>query len=318
MTATSDACPLATLTLNPALDVTYEIALLLRDQKTHAQAVRYDPGGNGINVGRALKTLGANANNFCVTAGEIGQLLHRLLGRQVDNLYIEHVGGETRINVTLIERPTASQYEVSAIGPALDAQYLENIAAKFVAACAGGIGVLTGSVPPHVAETVYGELTARIRAVGGRPVVDTYGELLRHTVPAKPFLIKPNRYELEQYCGLSLPTLEAIATQGRHLQRGGIDYVCVSLGPEGALLIGPDNTYYAAAPDTEVNSTVGAGDSMVAGLMFAFAQQHSAEYALRLAVACGTGTTRHPGTELFTQTEIGALLDATTVRRYDI
>ena len=201
--AVSSHCPLVTLTLNPAVDATYNIDKLVPDQKAHAQAVRYDPGGNGINVGRALKILGAQAHNYCVTAGEIGRLFQRLVTSQLDHFHAEHIAGETRINVTLMEQQTAAQYEVSAVGPALSAAHLENIAACFVAQCTvdphrPGIGVVTGSVPPGVPDTIYGELTARIRERGGRAIVDTYGALLRHTLPAAPFLIKPNRYELEQ------------------------------------------------------------------------------------------------------------------------
>lgn len=311
-------CPLITLTLNPAVDAAYSIAKLIPDQKAHAQAVRYDPGGNGINVGRALKTLGAKAHNFCVTAGEIGQLFHRLVVPQLDHFHAEHIAGETRINVTLLEQETAAQYEVSAIGPTLDAPHLENITARFVAQCENGIGVVTGSVPPGVSETIYGELTARIRERGGRAVVDTYGTLLRHTIAARPFLIKPNRYELEQYRGKELPSLKDVAAEARALQRNGIDYVAVSLGKEGALLCGPDNIYYAAAPAMKISSTVGAGDSMVAGLVFAFAHEQTPEQALRLGVACGTGTACHPGTDLFNAKEIDPLLAMITVRKLDM
>lgn len=311
-------CPIATLTLNPAVDATYNIDKLVADQKAHAQAVRYDPGGNGINVGRALKILGAPAHNFCVTAGEIGQLFQRLVTPQLDHFYAEHIAGETRINVTLLERQTAAQYEVSAIGPTLNEAHLQNIAARFLAQCESGIGIVTGSVPPGVSETIYGELTARIRAHGARAVVDTYGALLRHTIPAAPFLIKPNRYELEQYCGKALATLNDVAAQARVLQRDGIDYVAVSLGKDGALLCGPDNTYYATAPAVKINSTVGAGDSMVAGLVFAFAHRQTPEQALRLGIACGTGTATHPGTDLFNTNEIEPLLSAIQTRRLDI
>lgn len=315
---TANACPITTLTLNPAVDATYEIARLLADQKSHARAVRYDPGGNGINVGRALKTLGLAAHNFCVTAGEIGQLFQRLAAPQLDHLHAEHIAGETRINVTLQERDTTTQYEVSAVGPTLSAAHLDHLAQHFVERCANGIGVLTGSVPPGVSTEVYGDLAVRIRANGGRAVVDTFGELLRRAVIARPFLIKPNRYELEQFCGQALPTVAAVAQQARALQREGIDYVCVSLGAEGAILCAPDNTYRALAPPVAVNSTVGAGDSMVAGLVAALAQQQSAMDALRLAVACGTGTALHPGTDLFNQADLELLLQKIEIDALDI
>lgn len=311
-------CSLATLTLNPAVDATYNIDKLMPDQKAHAQAVRYDPGGNGINVGRALKILGAQAHNCCVTAGEIGQLFQRLVTPQLEHFHAEHIAGETRINVTLLERQTAAQYEVSAVGPALSAAHLENISARFIALCENGIGIVTGSVPPGVSDTVYAELTVRICEWGGRAVVDTYGTLLRHTISAAPFMIKPNRYELEQYCGRDLPTLIDVATEARVLQRNGINYVAVSLGKEGALLCGPENTYYAAAPAAKISSTVGAGDSMVAGFVYAFAHQQTPEQALRLGIACGTGTSLHPGTALFTAEDLAALQHDIVVRALDI
>lgn len=308
---------IATLTLNPAVDATYDVDKLIPDQKAHARAVRYDPGGNGINVGRALKILGADAHNYCVTAGEIGQLFQRLVASQLNHFHAEHIAGETRINITLLEQKTAAQYEVSAVGPALSAKHLKTISARFIEQCADGIGVVTGSVPPGVDVTIYGELTRRIRERGGRAIVDTYGELLKHTIPAAPFLIKPNRYELEQYCGRALPTLNDVAREARRLQHGGVEYVAVSLGKEGALLCGPDNTYFASAPAVKIISTVGAGDSMVAGFAFAFAQGQSAEQALKLGIACGSGTASHPGTELFSRADIDALNAQISVRRLD-
>ena len=310
----SPHCAIATLTLNPAVDATYAVDRLVRDQKAHARSVRYDPGGNGINVGRALKVLGANAHNFCVTAGEVGQLFQRLVKPQLDHFHAEHIAGETRINVTLMEGATKSQYEVSAVGPALSTIHRENISAHFIAHCDHGIGIVTGSVPPGVPETIYGELTARIRERGGRAVVDTYGALLQHTIPARPFLIKPNRYELEQHCGKPLSTLAAVAAEARALQREGIEYVAVSLGGDGALLCGPDNTYHASAPAVKIASTVGAGDSMVAGLVYAFAHGQSPEQALQLGVACGSGTASHPGTDLFGAGDVESLLRSIEVR----
>ena len=109
-----------------------------------------------------------------------------------------------------------------------------------------------------------------------------------------------------------------MAAEARALQRTGIEYVVVSLGGEGALMCGPDNTYHAAAPAVKISSTVGAGDSMVAGLLFAFAHAYAAVDALQFAVACGTGTTLHPGTALFTADEVATLRRDIVVRTLDI
>lgn len=318
MPAPNQKCDIATLTLNPAVDVTYEVDRLIRDQKVHARHVRHDPGGNGINVGRALKLLGVEAHNFCVVAGEIGELLERLLAAELDHIHAERVGGETRINCTLLELDDPAQYEVSGIGPELDAQLLARIERDMQSRCSNGIGVMTGSIPPGVPTDIYGRLATSLRERGGRAVVDTYGEMLVHAIAAKPFLIKPNRFELESHSGRTLADNDAVAAEARRLQRDGVKYVCVSMGADGAILCGPDNSWLATAPAVKVRSTVGAGDSMVAGLVAALAGGDDAPTALRLGVACGTGTTMHPGTELFTVDQIQLLSDQIEVRPLDI
>src|SRR5690606_2915426 len=194
--ANTPTCPLLTLTLNPAVDMTYEVAQLVRDQKSHANAVRHDAGGNGVNIGRALRILGAEATNACVLAGDIGELFERLARPQLDHLDIEWVEGESRVNVTVLERASGAQYQINAVGPVLHDDQLNALATRFVSAIGGGIGVLTGSVPPGVGPDIYGELASRIRGAGGRAVVDTFGALLQYAIHAAPFLIKPNRYEL--------------------------------------------------------------------------------------------------------------------------
>jgi len=290
--------PIATLTLNPCLDVSYEFPTLIPDQKVHAEHTRFDPGGNGINVGRALKRLGVPATNLAILAGEIGLLVRRLLQNELDDLVAIEIPGETRINCTLLEKSPRAQYEVNGIGPEVPAEALEAVKQRLVQAAAGGFGVLTGSLPAGVPSHIYGDLVALLRTVGARAVVDTRGEMLEAALAQRPFLIKPNRYELALFAGRKLPTLDDVVTEARRLQAQAT-YVCVSLGEEGAVMVGPEGVYRASAPPVEVRSTVGAGDSLVGGLVAAFAQGAAPEEALRLGVACGSGTASQPGTALF-------------------
>ena len=310
--------PIAVLSPNPAVDMTYEFPQLIADQKVHAVATRFDPGGNGINVGRALKRLGTVAHNHCVVAGEIGQLLKRLIADQMENVDYEEVPGETRINGTFIGRSPRVQYEVSGIGPELPPSQLNELLGRFVEHSARGFGVLTGSLQQALPPTLYAELAGRIAEHGGRAVVDSHDEALGHAIEAKPFLIKPNHYELETLLGRPLEGIETVAAEARKLQRRGVEYVCVSLGGEGALLVGPDNSYHAAAPEVLVLSSVGAGDSMVAALVAAFARGATAQEALRLGVACAAGTVSQPGTELFSATDVDHYFDGIAVRCLDI
>ncbi|BCX81777.1 6-phosphofructokinase 2 [Methylomarinovum caldicuralii] len=309
--------PIATLTLNPAIDVTYDIDRLLPDRKVHAAATRYDPGGNGINVSRALKRLQVPARTFCVLAGETGLFLERLLQRHLDDPAYIRIAGETRINCTLLEQASGSQYEVSGIGPHLGTERLDDLLDTFVGYVAEGYGVVTGSVPPGVGPDVYAQLVGRIRAQGGWPVLDAHGELLRLGVQARPFLVKPNRYELEQLVGRPLPDADAVAGVLPQLEEYGIDYWCVSLGGEGAVLFDGHRLWRARPPRVPVRSTVGAGDSMVAALVAGFAREMEAAEILRLAVACSAGTVMQPGTELFDPERLLELLQQVEVTIID-
>jgi 6-phosphofructokinase 2 len=309
--------PIAVLCLNPAVDVTYEVPHLIANQKTYASSTRYDPGGNGINVGRALRRLKIAAQTFCVTGGEMGDFLKRMLAKQLEDVFYEEVEGETRINGTILERETDSQFEVSGIGPELSPEHLEHLLQHFLASASQGYAVITGSIQPNLSTELYADLTRRVREQGGRPVVDAPVKLLKPALEGKPFLIKPNLFELESLLNKPLTGIDAVAEETRRLQRRGIDYVCVSLGPDGALLTGPDNSYHAKAPAVEVCSTVGAGDSMVAGLTAAMAQSEAPFEALRHGVACGSGTVRHAGTELFSAQDITDLMSGIEIHTLD-
>ena len=305
---------IAILTLNPAVDMTYEVDQLLPDQKMHASSTRFDPGGNGINVARGLRRLGIGAHSFCILGGEIGALLERLLRLQIDTLTIERVEGETRINGTAIEHQPPTQYEIAGIGPDIPDETLERLLDAFIARSSSGYGVLTGSVQLHDAH-FYARQVERIKASGGRAIVDAQDDLLRNAVQAKPFLIKPNRYELEQLTGESAGGVHDAARQARKLQQNGVENVCVSLGPEGAVFVSADESYHAIPPKVPVNSTVGAGDSMVAALIAGFSRGDSIEEVLRLAVACSAGTVTRSGTELFDPEQVSALKQQVRIHR---
>jgi 6-phosphofructokinase 2 len=240
--------PIATLTLNPTVDVSYTIPGLIADQKVHAAQARYDPGGNGVNVARGLQALGIPTHACLIVAGEIGALLERLLVHRVDHLHAVHVAGETRINCTLLQENPRTQYEVDGIGPKVTGEALDQISTVFLSFSENGVGVLTGSIPPGVHRTVYAKLVRQLRERGGRAVVDAQSSLLQAALPERPFLIKPNRYELELLCGRKLPTLEGMVKEAQLLHAEGVANVCVSLGGDGALLVGESGTYYARAP----------------------------------------------------------------------
>ena len=306
--------PIAVLTLNPSLDIGYEVKRLVADQKTHAVAARYDPGGNGINLGRTLKTLGVRADTYCLVAGEIGRLVEQIAAPSLDSLRCLHIPGETRVNCALIQEEPRIQYEVTADGAFVSPDALASIEAGFLCAAGAGFGVLTGSLPPGVPNTTYAKLVQRLRDQGARAIVDARPEFLGDVIAAHPFLIKPNRYELETLIGGPLPTLDDVARAAREVQRSGVPWVCVSLGAEGAVLAGAEVTFEAVPPPIAIRSTVGAGDAMLVGLVAGFAMGDAPDEALRRAVACGSGTAEKPGTALCTAEDVARISRSVTVR----
>jgi len=310
---------IAVLALNPAVDISYEVPQLVEDRKVRADRTRYYPGGNGINVARSLAELGTPFHCCSVVGGESGDLLLRLLGNALGSQHrVFRVAGETRVNATLLQKSPPSQYEVDSCGPEIPAELLDEITLCFLEECGTGYGILTGSTPPGVPDDYSRQLAQQIKRQGGRAVIDAHGPVLQAALQAEPYLVRLNRYVLEMMTKQRLQTIPAVAAAARELQRRGIACVCISLGTEGALLADADNVYHCAAPRVHVQSTVGCGDALVAGLVTAARRGDDGREMLRLGVLCGSATAAHPGTELFRREDIERLSDAVNVQVLDL
>jgi len=319
MSSAENIKPVAVLALNPAVDITYVIPQLLADQKVRATQTHYHPGGNGINVARALTELEIPVRCCSVIGGKSGELFLRLLGDSLGegHRYIE-VSGETRINATLLQNQPPSQYEVDSGGPEISEATLEDITECFLENCADSFAVLTGSTPPGVPEDTYAELIERISAMHGKVVLDAHGNVLKNALESKPFMLRTNRYVLEMLIKQKLDTIEAVAEAARLIQRKGIQFACISLGTEGAVLVDGQNSYHCTAPRVRVYSTVGSGDAMLAGMIAACLRQQDARQMLRFGVVCGSATASHPGTELFSRSDVEATEYDLTLTALDI
>ena len=309
---------IVSLSLNPALDLTYQINELIHDQKSRATHTRIDPGGTGINVGRALQKLNAKSHTCCITAGLMGDVFSKLLESELDNVYTLKVQGETRINTTILQHSNQGQYEVNAAGSKITDSQLDEIIHHFLSLCGQGIGILTGSLPPNIANNTYKKINLALKKQGGHAIIDAPVAVLREALSSHPFLIKPNLHELEILKNKQLTSIEKIASEARSLVSNGTRNVCVSLGDKGAILTCEDNSYYCKPPRIIPDSTVGAGDSMVAGLAQAFSLNKTPEQALKLAVSCGTETAKQPGTQLFNLQNVETLRKRLHVKILDI
>lgn len=289
-----------TVTLNPAIDYVMRLDELRLGETNRATETAVQFGGKGINVSCMLRELGVESTALGFIAGFTGEALAAYLGEMdIPADLIRLPEGLTRINVKL---KSGTESEINAAGPSIPAEALEALMAKLDTLTEGDTLVLAGSIPPSLPRDLYARLTsrltsrltARVTGRGIRVVVDAEGEALTAVLPDRPFLIKPNRAELEGLMGRSLSAESDLREAATALQQAGAQNVLVSLGGEGALLLDEYGKFHRApaAAVTPVN-TVGAGDSMVAG--FIAGLPHGYAYALQLGIAAGGATASTDG-----------------------
>lgn len=296
------------LALNPSIDMTLSIDGFTYGGLNRVKTARRDAGGKGMNVALALRALECEAECVGFMHTENAALFENKLREHGAGYEFVYCEGSTRTNIKIRDDASGSITELNQSGRAVTEAELAKMVAiiKRHAANASHM-VLSGSVPPGCSAGCYREIMEEIRMTGCKCVLDADGEKLSEGLKAKPFLIKPNRYELEMLTGRSLPERAGLLDAARQLIDGGTDVVAVSLGGEGALITDGDTALFAPPLKISVNSTVGAGDSMVAGLTAAFSREKSLEEAFRTGVACASAACCTEGTQLFDKADFNRL-----------
>lgn len=296
------------LALNPSIDMTLSIDGFTYGGLNRVKTARRDAGGKGMNVALALRALECEAECVGFMHTENAALFENKLREHGAGYEFVYCEGSTRTNIKLRDDASGSITELNQSGRAVTEAELAKMVAiiKRHAANASHM-VLSGSVPPGCSAGCYREIMEEIRMTGCKCVLDADGEKLSEGLKAKPFLIKPNRYELEMLTGRSLPERAGLLDAARQLIDGGTGVVAVSLGGEGALITDGDTALFAPPLKISVNSTVGAGDSMVAGLTAAFSWEKSLEEAFRTGVACASAACCTEGTQLFDKADFNRL-----------
>ena len=278
-----------TVTTNPSLDYYMELDRLpVLGGINRAQSEAVYPGGKGINVAVMAGRLGEKACALGFAAGTIGKAICTLLENEGCASEFIECDGESRINVKLLcEKETA----VNGNGPAIDKDSAQKLLEKADTLTADDTLVLSGNLQKSC-ENLYESLALRAKNAGARLVVDATGDALRQTLKHQPWLIKPNQEELAEYFGECADTDTQIVTLAKKLQQEGAQNVLVSLGAEGALLVTATGRTLRARISAagRVVSTVGAGDSMVAGFLAGTLRGCDEADALRLASAAGTAS----------------------------
>ncbi|WP_454293853.1 1-phosphofructokinase [Salana multivorans] len=289
-----------TLTPNPSVDRAFDLDVLEVGEVNRATAVHVDAGGKGINVSRALVANGVGSLAVLPLGGSDGDLLVALLEPTGVAIRPVPLPGETRSNVTL-QVAGAGTTKVNAPGPVLDAAaQAELFAAVAESAGPGDVVVGAGSLPRGTTDRFYVELGEVVRGRGARLVLDTSGPAFAAAVLAGGLaLVKPNDEELGELVGRELPTVGDVVGAAREIVAAGTERVLVSLGAHGALLVTERGSCWAGGPPLVPASTVGAGDTTLAGFLAASGgaldDADDAE-CLRAAVAWGRAAVLLPGT----------------------
>lgn len=281
-----------TVTFNPAIDYVMQSGEITLGKTNRSSCEEIHFGGKGINLSIVLSELGKDTTALGFVAGFTGDALEKAvekMGIKTDFIHLK--SGNTRINVKL---KGEVETEINAEGPHIAKDELNRLFEKFNALKSGDILVLAGSIPTSLPSDIYEQIAKNIQSKGVRLVVDATGNLLLNVLKYKPFLIKPNRQELEEIIGKEIKTEDELFSAANLLKEKGAENVLVSLGADGAILVASDGKIYRkAAFKVNAVNTVGSGDSMIAGFLAGLDKGY--EYALKLGTAAGAATAASSG-----------------------
>jgi 1-phosphofructokinase len=305
-----------TVTPNPSIDRTATLpGELVRGAVHRVMSVGSEPGGKGVNVARAL-TLAGLETVAILPAGQHDPILAGLRSQGVEFAAVP-VGSPVRTNLTITE-PDGTTTKINEPGATLEPSEAEELAWTVMQRARADHWVaLSGSLPPGLPDTWYSDMVAALKAHGCKVAVDTsegpLAALLEGLQHAAPDLIKPNAEELATLAGVSAGSLESAVARGdtepvvnaaRHLVDRGIGAVLATLGAAGALLVEGDGAWLATPPPITPRSTVGAGDSSLAGYIRADVEGADAAARLQMAVAYGSGAAALPGSAMPTPAQL--------------
>lgn len=291
--------PLLTVTFSPCIDKSTTVPKLIPEKKLSCSQPVYEPGGGGINVARVLGRLGLPAIAFFPSGGRNGAFLRELVA--AEDVIVEGilVKAETRENMHVTDLATNQQYRFGMPAVPLSGEEWEVFFSSLEKLSFEKFLVISGSLPHDAPVELFSRISEIAQRKNVKLIVDSSGPALQKAVSAGVYLIKPNIGELAALAGkeeLQIEQVELIAKElilNRHCE-----IIVVSLGQSGALLVTRDKLYRAIPPAVVRVSTVGAGDSMLAGIIYALSLNWDFDAAIRYGVACGTAACMNPGTAL--------------------
>ncbi|MFC1517199.1 1-phosphofructokinase [Candidatus Margulisiibacteriota bacterium] len=313
---------ITTVTLNPALDMTLGVKAFKADDSNRVQWVLKNPGGKGINVSRVVNVLGGLVNTVAFVGGHAGAQLRELLKEEGVILWEVEALEETRTNVTFVVEKDKTQTRLNQKGAKITPKELKSLF-NLISQVGDNADflVISGSLPPNVSKDTYQKIIKLVKSKSDRVriVLDADGEVLQKGLKARPFLVKPNIHELERLVKDKIKTERDICRAALKVQEMGAANVIVSRGAKGIIALSEYGEYFSAVgPKIKVASTVGAGDSFIAGVIFKLDQKATFKEALAYGVAVSSAMVMTPGTELCRPSDVKKLVRKVKLNTLDI
>ncbi|QEE45273.1 1-phosphofructokinase family hexose kinase [Rhizobium sp. WL3] len=286
------------LALNPAIDISSDAEVVRHTHKTRTHNQQQFPGGGGVNVARVIATLGGTCELMFLSGGATGELLEAMLKRLPIAGRPFPIQDPVRVAYAVHETSTNLEYRFVPEGPLVTASELAPLFEAITASDAEVV-VASGSLPRGLPDDTYVQLAEIVASKGARLVLDTSGLPLSEALSrSQMYLVKPSLGEFEAFLGRKLTHNEVGPAAQDYVRTGAAQYIAVTLGGDGAVLAAADRIIRLPAIDVPVNSATGAGDSFVAGMVWALAEGWDVEQAFRFGQAAGAATVMTAGTEL--------------------
>lgn len=276
-----------TLTLNPSIDYIISLNSVELGKVNRCTKTFKFPGGKGINVSRVLK----NSDTDSIALGFVGGFTGEFINLTLNNLGIHtdfiKVKEDSRINVKI---KSVDETDINADGPYIEKESLNLLLDKLNELKDDDILVLAGKIQSSLPDNLYSEIQDIANKNNVKVVVDTSGKALLESVKKKPFLIKPNNFEIEEAFDIKIKDRNELIDYGKKLNTMGAENVIISLAGDGALLINNSGVFFGNAPKGEVKNSVGAGDSLVAGFLHEYSKSKNILDAFKRGIATGSAS----------------------------
>ena len=303
-----------TITLNPALDVLTTIDRVSDTHKMRCGAVLKHPGGGGVNVARVLHRLGSSCVAVYLAGGVTGERHHQLMHAEKVRCHVMPIAEETRESFSVHETSRGHAFRFVLPGPQVSAAEYEACLDYVAQHLPKQFVVISGGLPPNVPNDFYARLAALAKQHDVRVVLDASGPALLEALKVGVYLFKPSLRELRELTGQPLPdTASQLAAARQLIHHGQAHIVAVSLGEQGAMVVSASEHWRARSLKVNVQTTIGAGDSFVGGMVWALARGDRLVKAFQYGMASGAAALLAPGTSLSQAADVHHLLPQVVV-----